>query len=147
MGDMIAHATENNVPLDFVSTHVYGNDAAKDVFHDDRSIPPHQMLFPAVEKVHLEILHSARPDIPLIWSEFNATYMNQQEITDSIYMGPWLAETISRCDGLTHMMSYWTFSDVFEEQGAGKNTVLRRLWAGRGAGHSQAGIRCLRAPA
>ena len=32
-------------------------------------------------------------------------------------MGPWLADTIRQCDGLTEMMSYWTFSDVFEEQG------------------------------
>ncbi len=32
-------------------------------------------------------------------------------------MGPWLAATISQCDGLTEAMSYWSFSDVFEEQG------------------------------
>ena len=43
--------------------------------------------------------------------------MNEQQLTDSIYMGPWMADTIRRCDGLTDMMSYWTFSDVFEEQG------------------------------
>lgn len=117
VSDMIAHTTENHVPLDFVSTHVYGNDTAKDVFHDDRVIAPHAMVWAAVKKVHDEVLHSARPDLPIIWSEFNATYANQQEITDSIYMGPWLAETLSRCDGLVTMMSYWTFSDVFEEQG------------------------------
>ena len=117
VGDMIAHATEDNVPLDFVSTHVYGNDTADNVFHDNRSIAPHQMVCPAVKKVHDEIEHSGRPEIPLIWSEFNATYDNQQQITDSIYMGPWLAQTISQCDGMTAMMSYWTFSDVFEEQG------------------------------
>ena len=28
VGDMIAHATQNQVPLDFVSTHVYGNDSS-----------------------------------------------------------------------------------------------------------------------
>ena len=100
-----------------MSTHVYGNDASQDVFHDSRSMPPHEMVCPAVEKVHQEIVHSALPAIPLIWSEYNASYGNQQEITDSIYMGPWLADTIRRCDGLTEMMSYWTFSDVFEEQG------------------------------
>ena len=117
VSDMIAHATQNHVPLDFVSTHVYGNDSAENVFHAPRPIPPHGMVCPAAEQVHKEILHSARPDIPLIWSEFNASYSNQQEITDSIYMGPWMANTISQCDGLTQMMSYWTFSDVFEEQG------------------------------
>ncbi|MGB8030092.1 MAG: glycosyl hydrolase family 39 [Terracidiphilus sp.] len=117
VGDMIAHATNDHVPLDFVATHVYGDDTVQDVFHDQRSIAPHQMVCNAVRKVHDEIEHSARPQLPLIWSEFNASYMNQQDITDSIYMGPWIADTISQCDGLTGMMSYWTFSDVFEEQG------------------------------
>ena len=120
VSDMIAHATQNHVPLDFVSTHVYGNDSAEDVFHDRRTIAPYQMVCPAVEKVHAEIEHSARPEIPLIWSEFNASYRNQQEITDSIFMGPWLAQTISECAGMTKMMSYWSFSDVFEEQGVVK---------------------------
>jgi xylan 1,4-beta-xylosidase len=120
VGDMIAHATENDVPLDFVSTHVYGDDTAKDVFHDNRPVAPHQMVCLAVDKVHQEIAKSARPDIPLIWSEFNATFMNQQKITDSIYMGPWLADTISKCDGKVNSMSYWSFSDVFEEQGVVK---------------------------
>ncbi len=35
-------------------------------------------------------------------------------------MGPWLANNIRLCDGLTTVMSYWTFSDVFEEQGVVK---------------------------
>jgi xylan 1,4-beta-xylosidase len=120
VGDMIAHATQNHVPLDFVSTHVYGNDKNTDVFGDNRTVAPHQMVCAAVDKVHQEIKASAKPDMPLIWSEFNATYMNEQQITDSIYMGPWLANTIRQCDGKVQMMSYWTFSDVFEEQGVVK---------------------------
>ncbi len=119
-GDMIAHAERNHVPLDFVSTHIYGNDTAENVFHDNRPIAPHEMVCEAVRNVHEQIEHSARPHLPLFISEFNATYMNQQEITDSIYMGPWMADTIRRCDGLAGMMSYWTFSDVFEEQGVVK---------------------------
>ncbi len=120
VGDMIAHAEYDHVPLDFVSSHVYGNDSAKDVFHEQQNIAPHQMVCAAVSKVHDEIAHSARPHIPFIMSEFNASYSNQQEVTDSVYMGPWMADTISKCDGMTTMMSYWTFSDVFEEQGVVK---------------------------
>jgi xylan 1,4-beta-xylosidase len=58
--------------------------------------------------------------MPLIWSEYNASYMNEPAITDSVFMAPWLADTIRQCDGMTEMMSYWTFSDVFEEQGVAK---------------------------
>jgi xylan 1,4-beta-xylosidase len=60
------------------------------------------------------------PGLPLFWTEFNASYMNEPEVTDSAYMGPWMADTIRQCDGLVNEMSYWTFSDVFEEQGVVK---------------------------
>ncbi len=113
----IAHAVAHHVPLDFISSHVYGNDSAKNVFGTDQRIPRDRMVCRAVRKVHREILASARPELPLIWSEFNAAYDNDPAVTDSAYMGPWLATTVSRCDGLAKMMSYWTFSDVFEEQG------------------------------
>jgi len=114
---MIQHCISGNVPLDFVSTHVYGNDSAKDVFGTDDKIPRPDMVARSVRKVYDEVKRSQRPDLPIIWSEYNASYSNEVEVTDSAYMGPWLANNIRLCDGLTTMMSYWTFSDVFEEQG------------------------------
>ena len=116
----IRHSAENKVPVDFVSSHVYGNDKAQDVFGIDEKIPRDQMVCRSVKKVHDQIKSSAMPDLPLIWTEYNASYFNEPAVTDSIYMGPWLADTIRQCDGLTNMMSYWTFSDVFEEQGVVK---------------------------
>jgi xylan 1,4-beta-xylosidase len=113
----LAHCAQNNIPVDFVSTHVYGNDSAKDVFGTSEKIPRTQMVCRAVKKVHDQIQASARPDLPLIWSEYNASYANEPSVTDTAFMGPWLADTIRQCDGLATMMSYWTFSDVFEEQG------------------------------
>ncbi len=116
----LRHCQEANVPVDFVSTHVYGNDSAQNVFGADKEIPRNQMVCDAVRKVHQEIGASAWPRMPLIWSEYNASYKNEPDVTDSTYMGPWLAETISQCDGLVDVLSYWTFSDVFEEQGVVK---------------------------
>jgi xylan 1,4-beta-xylosidase len=124
----IQHTTENNVPVDFLSSHVYGNDSAKDVFGIDEHIPRTQMVCRAVKKVHDQIQASSRPKLPLIWTEYNASYMNEIDVTDSIYMGPWMADTIRQCDGMTEMMSYWTFSDVFEEQGV----VKRPFYGGYG---------------
>jgi xylan 1,4-beta-xylosidase len=116
----IQHCVEKQVPVDFVSTHVYGNDSAPDVFGTNEIIPRDRMVCRAVKKVHDQIKASARPSLPLIWSEFNASYKNEPEITDSTYMGPWMADTIRQCDGLVDEMSYWSFSDVFEEQGVVK---------------------------
>jgi xylan 1,4-beta-xylosidase len=116
----IKHCADQHVPVDFVSTHVYGNDKPEDVFGTSESIPREQMVCRAVKKVHEQIQASANPQLPLIWSEFNASYANEPVVTDTVYMGPWLADTIRQCDGLVDMMSYWTFSDVFEEQGVVK---------------------------
>jgi len=116
-GDFLRHCKEKNIPVDFASSHVYANDTAKDVFHTDETIPRDRMVCRSVRKVHDEIAASPLPSTPLIFSEYNASYANEPNVTDTIYMGPWLATTISQCDGLTESMSYWTFSDVFEEQG------------------------------
>jgi xylan 1,4-beta-xylosidase len=115
--EMIQHSIQAQVPLDFVSTHVYGNDLSKDVFGTDENIDRSVMVSRAVQKVNTQVKSSARPDVPIIWSEYNASYKNEIDVTDSAYMGPWLANNIRLCDGLTSSMSYWTFSDVFEEQG------------------------------
>jgi xylan 1,4-beta-xylosidase len=116
----LAHCKQNNVPVDFVSSHVYGNDKAEDVFGTHENISRNEMVCRAVKKVHQQIAASPYPQIPLIWTEYNADYSNQSPVTDSAYMGPFLANTIRECDGLTEMMSYWAFSDVFEEQGIAK---------------------------
>ena len=113
----IAHCTENKIPFDFVSTHVYGNDVAKDVFNTDEKIPRRDMVARSAKKVYDQVKASAAPRTPIIWSEYNATYMNELEVTDSAFMGPWLANNIRECAGLVTTMSYWDISDVFEEQG------------------------------
>jgi xylan 1,4-beta-xylosidase len=117
---MIDHCVRGGVPLDFVSTHVYANDSAEDVFGTHEKIPRSEMVARAVRKVYDEVKHSPRPDLPIHWTEYNASYKNEVDVTDSAFMGPWLANTIRQCDGFATTMSYWTFSDVFEEQGVVK---------------------------
>jgi xylan 1,4-beta-xylosidase len=116
----VRHDVDNHIPVDFVSTHVYGNDLAKDVLGTDEAVSRSQMVCRAARKVYEQVAASLRPDLPIIWSEYNASYKNETAVTDSVFMGPWLADTIRQCDGLTEMMAFWTFSDVFEEQGVVK---------------------------
>jgi xylan 1,4-beta-xylosidase len=124
----IQHCVDGNVPVDFVSTHVYANDTAADVFGTHEMILRDQMVYRAVKKVHDQVKASAKPDLPLIFSEYNASYLNEVDVTDSAFMGPWLGNTIRQCDGLTDIMAYWAFSDVFEEQGV----VKRPFYGGYG---------------
>lgn len=116
----IQHVTQAQAPADFVSTHVYANDSSEDVFGTHEDIARDKMVCRAVKKVHDQIKASAKPHLQLIWSEYNASYKNEPEITDQVFMAPWLADTIRQCDGLVDIMSYWAFSDVFDEQGVVK---------------------------
>ncbi len=75
----------------------------------------------AVEKVRNEIKASATPDLPLFITEWNVQGM--MDARDTIFVGPALANTVRQCDGLADMMSFWTFSDVFEEGGPDPEAV------------------------
>jgi xylan 1,4-beta-xylosidase len=115
VSDFLKFTSENHVPVDFVSTHGYADDTTLDLFGKDLDIPMDERVCRAVEKVHNEIKQSSTPDIPLFWTEWNVQGM--KESRDTIFVGPGLANTIRQCDGLVNMMSWWTFSDVFEEGG------------------------------
>jgi xylan 1,4-beta-xylosidase len=124
----LRHVTENHVPVDFVSTHVYANDLSTDVFGTQEAISRTQMVCRAARKVHDQVKSSAQPNLPIFFTEYNASYKTEPDVTDSIFMGPWLADTIRQCDGLMDMLAYWAFSDVFEEQGV----VKRPFYGGYG---------------
>jgi xylan 1,4-beta-xylosidase len=115
VSDFLKFTSENHVPVDFVSTHGYADDTTLDLFGKELDIPMDERVCRAVEKVHNEIKHSGMPDLSLFWTEWNVQGMKQSR--DTTFVGPGLANTIRQCDGLVNMMSWWTFSDVFEEGG------------------------------
>jgi xylan 1,4-beta-xylosidase len=112
----IQHCADKNVPVDFVSTHIYPNDIPLNVFGKEKDIPQSEMLSLAVRKVYQQVKASARPQLPIIWSEYKAGFDGVQ--LDSPYVGAWLANNIRLCaGGLVTDMSYWTFTDAFFEEG------------------------------
>jgi xylan 1,4-beta-xylosidase len=116
----IEHAATQNVPTDFISSHGYGDDSTEDLFgtHDD--IPMDRRVCLAIKKVHDQIAASARPGLPLMWTEWNVPSFGPLNARDTEYVGAALADDIRQCDGLVDMISFWTFSDVFEEDGPGR---------------------------
>ncbi|MBB3883621.1 GH39 family glycosyl hydrolase [Acetobacter oeni] len=115
--EFLAHVTAAHSPIDFLSTHVYANDPPDRVPVPDAQKTPAHMVCAATAHV-AELQRAARQSrLPLIISEFGADWNSDDGLSASPYLGAWLAQTAHDCDGLTAMMSYWTFSDNFEEQG------------------------------
>lgn len=113
----LAHITQQNVPIDFVSTHGYADDTVENLFHSTEQIPMNQRVCRAIKKVRDQIKASGYPQLPLFWTEWNVPSYGELHARDNIYVGPALAYDIVQCDGLVDMLSYWTFDDVFEEGG------------------------------
>jgi xylan 1,4-beta-xylosidase len=113
--DFLKHTSSNHIPVDFVSTHGYADDTVEDLFGTNEDIPMDNRVARAIAKVHAGIKSSSTPNLPLMWTEWNVQGMNESR--DTIFVGPALANTIRQCDGLVDMLSFWTFSDVFEEGG------------------------------
>jgi len=115
--EFIAYCVANKIPLDFVSSHSYADDTVQDLFGTNENIPMNQRLCRAIGKVHKQIADSSLPKLPLMWTEWNVPSFGEKNARDTIYVGAALADDIRQCDGLVDMMSFWTFSDVFEENG------------------------------
>jgi xylan 1,4-beta-xylosidase len=115
--DFLAHASREHVAVDFVSSHSYGDDTVEDLFGTSEEIPMDQRVCRSIRKVHDQIAASAFPKVPLMWTEWNVPSFGDLKSRDTIYVGAALADDIAQCDGLVDMMSFWTFSDVFEEGG------------------------------
>ncbi|HEY3626820.1 MAG TPA: glycosyl hydrolase family 39 [Terracidiphilus sp.] len=113
--EFLKYVAGNHVPLDFVTTHGYADDTVEDMLGTSENIPMDERVCRAVAKVRGQIKSSALPDLPLFWTEWNVQGM--RESRDTIFVGPAVANTVRQCDGLSEMMSFWTFSDVFEEGG------------------------------
>lgn len=113
----IQHAAAENVPTDFISSHGYADDTVQDLFGTNEDIPMDQRVCLAIKKVHDQIQASPRPGLPLMWTEWNVASFGMLHARDTTYVGAAMADDIRQCDGLVDMMSFWTFSDVFEENG------------------------------
>jgi xylan 1,4-beta-xylosidase len=113
--DFLRFAADNHVPVDFVTSHGYADDTVENLFGTNEDTPMDDRVCRAIGKVRGQIQKSAMPKLPLFWTEWNVQGM--KESRDTSFVGPALANTVSECDGLVDMMSFWTFSDVFEEGG------------------------------
>lgn len=111
----LEHISSEKVPVDFVSSHGYADDTVEDLFGTHQDIPMDRRVCLAIQKVHDQIAASHDPKLPLMWTEWNVPGANAARDTD--YVGPAVADDIRQCDGLVDMMSFWTFDDVFEEDG------------------------------
>ena len=103
--EFLKYCAAKDVPVDFVSTHVYPTDAQTPLFGKERSHKFEDVMPVGIRAVKQQVEASHKPNLPL-W------------ITEWAAQNPaFIADTTKRLAGVLEAMSYWTFSPVFEENG------------------------------
>ncbi len=122
--ELIDYAESHHVPLDFISTHLYNLDEY--VLYPGRQgspFAPGEFYEATIRQVKQQIADSARPDLPLVFTEWNSLAgrpgcemewaLNPD--MDRMYSGAFILDTCKRLDQVPDMMCWWVASDIFEE--------------------------------
>ena len=115
INEFISHCREKSVPLDFVTSHSYG---VKGDFDEDGTAIT---IMKSIDKVSDEMRHYGaichREGLPLIVTEWSSSYSNTDPIHDHYFSVPYILRAVKRSEGFADMLSYWTYTDIFEENG------------------------------
>jgi xylan 1,4-beta-xylosidase len=70
-----------------------------------------------VRRVRQQIQGSRFPNLPLYFTEWSTSYTARDLVHDSYVSAPYILNKLKASQGLLQGMSYWTYSDLFEEPG------------------------------
>ena len=109
---------DHDLPADFVSFHAYTTGPAQHVpFGVYQTVRPPQHLLGQFATPARLLAGTALDGLPRFVTEFNTSYRPDNPIHDTAYNAAYLAPVLAGGGDLVDMFSYWTFSDMFEEQG------------------------------
>lgn len=119
----VAYCASTHAPVDFVSTHCYGVD--KGFVDASGNTGTRLSANPDVVSDRMrhsrELLdHSALPRLELHFTEWSSAYTPTDPIHDQYIQAAFMLQQIRHAAAAVDSLSYWTFTDIFEENGPPK---------------------------
>lgn len=111
--EFLAFCARERLPADFVSTHHYPNDV---VWYEDQDTET--QLANSRRGILREWMQAARKragDRPLLYTEWNCSSNPRYPPQDEPYAAAFVVKTVMEAVGLVECYSFWTFTDIFEE--------------------------------
>lgn len=111
---------KNDVPIDFIATHAYG---AMEGFLDEHGrgktmlAPSPASVVDGLPDVLAAIRSSKWPNLPVQVTEWGPSYSPRDPVHDSYFCAAWILHRLRQLPPGVEAMSYWAFSDQFEEPG------------------------------
>jgi xylan 1,4-beta-xylosidase len=118
--EFVKYCAANHVPADFVATHAYG---VTQGFLDQEGragtiIDPSPDAVSGRMKHSRELLQqSALPKLELHFTEWSSAYTPTDYMHDQYHQAAFILDKIKRATPYVDSLSYWTFTDIFEENG------------------------------
>ncbi|WP_332851670.1 GH39 family glycosyl hydrolase [Duganella sp. S19_KUP01_CR8] len=118
--EFLDHVAHSGAAVDFVTTHTYGVDGG---FLDEKGegdtklSPSPDAIVGDVRRVREQISASKFPTLPLYFTEWSTSYTPRDLVHDSYISSTYILSKLKATKGLVQGMSYWTYSDLFEEPG------------------------------
>ncbi|MCW3849505.1 cellulase family glycosylhydrolase [Sphingomonas sp. LB-2] len=118
--ELLSFAAERGIAVDFVSTHTYGVDGGflDENGHDDNRLSSNpDAVTGDVRRVRQQIEASKFPGLPLFFTEWSTSYNPRDPVHDSYVSAAYILGKLKAARPFAQGMSYWTYSDLFEEAG------------------------------
>ncbi|MBW4028165.1 MAG: beta-xylosidase [Acidobacteria bacterium] len=118
--EFLAHVKQSGAGVDFVTTHTYGVQGGfldENGKSDTKLDPSPDAIIGDVRRVRSEISNSPFPNLPLYFSEWSTSYTPRDAVHDSYISAAYILSKLKACEGVAQGMSYWTYTDLFEEPG------------------------------
>ena len=118
--EFLEHVKQSGAAVDFVTTHTYGVEGGfldENGKNDVMLSPSPDAIVGDVRHVREEIAASPFPHLPLYFTEWSTSYTPVDPVHDSYISAAYILSKLRACEGLVQGMSYWTYSDLFEEPG------------------------------
>lgn len=116
--EMIDFCEKNNLPIDFISTHSYGvKQGFLDEYGNSGTVLAKEEFAVSgdVLQSRKEIANSSKPNLELHYTEWSASYTPSDPVHDSYHEAAYILEKIKQVGTAANSMSYWVFTDIFEE--------------------------------
>jgi len=118
--EFLAHTQKSGAAVDFIATHTYGVDGGfldENGQGDQKLSPKPDGIVGDVQKVRKEIEASYLPKLPLYFTEWSTSYNPRDLVHDSYMSAAYILSKLKATEGIAQGMSYWTYTDLFEEPG------------------------------
>ena len=118
--EFLEHVGQSGAAVDFITTHAYGVDGGfldENGKEDTMLSPSPDAIVGDVRRVRQQIDASKFPNLPLYFTEWSTSYTPRDLVHDSYISAPYILSKLKATEGMVQGMSYWTYTDLFEEPG------------------------------